>query len=206
MVEYPRSSSIYVYMQAEKHKMTKVLTNVTKLRNESQHYKTDCLCMTWIRFIEYIALTWLQSNPWIPKFSNYDALERVYITNFIISIVNEVKLGGKKGILWLLTMYMLLLLLSRFSRVRLCVTPWTAAHQKFLYFSQNGIFSLFTHNLKDNVKAFTAHEIMIRLWLQSKCNALINREWTLQRLGQKSSFEWNFLQPQNSQYTTTPAA
>jgi len=92
-------------VQAEKHKMIKVLTNVTELRNESQHYKTDDLCMTWIRFIEYIALTWLQSNPWIPKFSNYDALERVYITNFIISIVKEVKLGEKKGILWLMTMY-----------------------------------------------------------------------------------------------------
>ena len=162
-------------VQAEKHKMIKVLTNVTELRNESQHYKTDYLCMTWIRFIEYIALTWSQSNPWIPKFSNYDALERVYITNFIISIVKEVKLGEKKESCGLWLCMLLLLLLSCFSRVRLCATPWTAAHQKFLYFSQNGIFSLFTHNLKDNVKAFTAHEIMIRLWLQSKFNALINR-------------------------------
>ena len=29
----------------------------------------------------------------------------------------------------LLTLLLLLLLLSRFSRVRLCATPWTAAHQ-----------------------------------------------------------------------------
>ena len=33
----------------------------------------------------------------------------------------------KKHIYWLL-----LLLLSRFSRVRLCATPWTAAHQALL--------------------------------------------------------------------------
>ena len=29
----------------------------------------------------------------------------------------------------LISLYLLLLLLSRFSRVRLCATPWTAAHQ-----------------------------------------------------------------------------
>lgn len=119
------------------------------------HFNPDWLCMSGIKVIEseYIALNWLQSSPWIPKFSNYNDPEWVCYQLYSFHCErSEMGVGGQN----------------------LRAYNWVCMSSFIVH--KYGIVFLFIHHLKKNIEAFTAHEIMIRLWLQFKCNVLRNRE------------------------------
>ena len=80
---------------------------------------------------------------------------------------------------------LLLLLLSRFSRVRLCATPWASAHQAPLSmgFSRQEYWSgLPLPSLPDRCKGLLSSHYILRQWF-SKClhNGSISITWELVR-------------------------
>ena len=86
-------------------------------------HSTKSIGLNWLVFS--IVTVHLKCNIWM-----YQTLEKYKILGLrdkglLASQINQVTLNGPQGLT-------LLLLLSHFSRVRLCATPWTAAYQASL--------------------------------------------------------------------------
>ena len=72
----------------------------------------------WVKHLPAMWETWLRSLGW------EDHMEKAKATHSSILVWRN-----SKGVTKSQTQLLLLLLLRRFSRVRLCATPYTAAHQ-----------------------------------------------------------------------------